>query len=325
MSKRKTRRKNVHELPVGMAEARRIIEQVMNDLMAGRTPGAFGVSGPAPAQASGGCSVRLTKLERDALIHAMRLKRAVKRKIEQAPAGTQVIDFAPGDLTELANELREAVPCAPPPYGKRLLAVQKKITAALEREFPADNPPSRKKAGRAGRGNNTGLVYQFKITLRDSQPPIWRRILVDSHLHSFSIAERRFGDPALLDEGFEDFDYFDSTCTLISEVVPQSAERFRCAYEYDFGDSWLHDVVLEKSLKPEPGQKFPACIDGARACPPEDVGGIWGYGDYLEALANPRHERHAEMLEWGGRFDPEEFDAAETSRCMRAGLADSRD
>ena len=146
-------------------------------------------------------------------------------------------------------------------------------------------------------------LYQFKITLLESTPPIWRRIQVknctldkfheriqtamgwtNSHLHQFEINGERYGDPELLDDGFEDFDCVDSTVTKISEIVPKDGKRFGFRYQYDFGDNWQHEVVFEGCLRTETGQRYPLCLEGERACPPEDVGGVWGYAEYLEAL-----------------------------------------
>lgn len=81
------------------------------------------------------------------------------------------------------------------------------------------------------------------------------------------------------------------------------------AYEYDFGDSWQHRIEVEKVLPPEPGVRYPRCLAGKRACPPEDVGGIFGYEEFLQAIRSPKHPEHEAMLEWaGGAFDPEAFD-----------------
>ena len=96
-------------------------------------------------------------------------------------------------------------------------------------------------------------------------------------------------------------------------------EGFKFRYEYDFGDGWLHQVLVEKILPPEPGQVYPVCIKGRRACPPEDVGGIWGYHYFLEAIADPEHEEHDEYLEWAGdEFDPAAFDLEEANHALRA-------
>lgn len=186
-------------------------------------------------------------------------------------------------------------------------------------------------------------LFQFKITLLESKPPIWRRIQVknctldklhehiqtamgwtNSHLHQFEINDERHGDPELIDDGFEDFECVDSTVTKISEIVPKGGKRFQFNYEYDFGDGWQHEVLFEGCLKAEQGKRYPVCLEGERNCPPEDVGGVWGYADFLKAIADPKHEEHDRMLEWSGPFDPEEFDAVKTTKAMRRGLPDWR-
>src|SRR5262249_38134478 len=112
-------------------------------------------------------------------------------------------------------------------------------------------------------------------------------------------------------------DMLDEDAILLSEIYT-GRKRPRIGYEYDFGDGWRHEVRLEKALEPEPKVKYPRCIDGARACPPEDCVGPWGYADLLEALADPRHPEHRDMREWvGGRFDPEKFSADKVNRELR--------
>ncbi len=186
-------------------------------------------------------------------------------------------------------------------------------------------------------------LYQFKITLLESQPPIWRRIQVrnctldrfheriqtamgwtNSHLHRFEIDGERYGDPELIDDGFEDFECVDSTITKISEIVPKDGKRFQFTYEYDFGDCWKHEVLFEGCLKAEKGGRYPLCVEGERACPPEDVGGIGGYEEFLEALVDPKHEQHDDFVEWAGEFDPERFDVEKTTKARRRGLPDWR-
>ena len=104
----------------------------------------------------------------------------------------------------------------------------------------------------------------------------------------------------------------------VSKIVPKNGKRFRFEYEYDFGDGWEHEILFEGCLKAEKGTRYPLCMEGQRACPPEDVGGPFGYQEYLEALADPKHERHKEFMEWSGRFDPEKFDAeAATKECSK--------
>jgi Plasmid pRiA4b ORF-3-like protein len=100
-------------------------------------------------------------------------------------------------------------------------------------------------------------------------------------------------------------------------VLP--GERSGFTYLYDFGDNWEHVIVVEKSLPPGEGVRYPVCLAGARACPPEDVGGIPGYEGFLEAVKNPDHPEHDEYIDWiGGKFDLEAFDVDEVNQRLRA-------
>ena len=169
--------------------------------------------------------------------------------------------------------------------------------------------------------NQPVSVYQLKVTLKKSKPPIWRRVQVesninlcrlhqivlvamgwtDSHLHQFNIYGELYGTPD------PDFEVTNEKTIKLDQVVSEAGEKF--VYEYDFGDSWEHVILVEKILQLETGVNYPICLGGKRACPPEDCGGIWGYGDLLEAIQDPTHPEHKDMLEWlGGSFDPEEFD-----------------
>ena len=98
-----------------------------------------------------------------------------------------------------------------------------------------------------------------------------------------------------------------------------TGQGFQFRYEYDFGDGWLHQILVEKMLQPEPGQGYPVCVKGRRACPPEDVGGIGGYHFFLEAMADPDDEEHENYMQWmGGEFDPEAFDLEEANQALAA-------
>jgi len=179
-------------------------------------------------------------------------------------------------------------------------------------------------------------VYQFKITLKGIRPPIWRRIQVpenytfwdlhvaiqdsmgweDYHLHEFEIFDPSKGLKVNIGIPPEELGVSFGKETLpgweerISDYF--SMENRRAVYVYDFGDNWEHEIVLEKILPREEGVDYPVCVGGRRACPPEDCGGVWGYEEFLEAIADPDHELHDEMLEWvGGEFDPERFDPEE--------------
>lgn len=177
-------------------------------------------------------------------------------------------------------------------------------------------------------------VYQFKITLRESLPPIWRRVQVpetysfwdlhvaiadamgwlDYHLHEFEMPDPKTGKAIRI--GIPD-DEFDEDREILPDRKQKISRYFSIGnrfarYEYDFGDGWEHDIKLEDILPREEGVDYPVCVSGNRACPPEDCGGIWGYAHLLEVLSDPEDEEHHEMLEWvGGAFDPEHFDPAE--------------
>lgn len=169
----------------------------------------------------------------------------------------------------------------------------------------------------------TGAVYQIKITLRYLRPPIWRRVLVpaemtfadlhdviqltmgwgNSHLHEFTVEKRAIGMAELQDE----FELENERKVHLQDVV--TGEKFRFRYQYDFGDNWEHDILVEKISPPDPTLKLPHCVKGKRACPPDDVGGVWGFADFVEALADPNHPEHEDLAEWyGDKFDPEAFD-----------------
>lgn len=187
-------------------------------------------------------------------------------------------------------------------------------------------------------------LYQFRITLKDIMPRIWRRIQIkgcsldklheciqtamgwsNSHLHHFRIDGHLYGDRWLIDENFAEFGYQDSRFTMLEKVMPRSGERFWFEYEYDFGDCWQHEVLFEGCLRADPGQRYPVCLEGERACPPEDVGGTTGYQEFLEAITDPDDEQHDEFLRWSGfSFDPENFDSVKATKSIRRGLPDWR-
>ena len=171
-------------------------------------------------------------------------------------------------------------------------------------------------------------VYQIKVTLRSVKPPIWRRILVAAdtpldqlhgilqvamgwmggHLHQFIVRGAAYGTP---DPEF-DFDVRDERRLRLDHAITGSGAKI--IYQYDFGDGWEHDVLLEKIVRPENDTLYPVCIKGRRACPIEDCGGPWGYKNLLEVLQDPSHPEHEEMLEWAGRqVDAEAFDMEETN------------
>jgi hypothetical protein len=173
------------------------------------------------------------------------------------------------------------------------------------------------------------LAFQLKITLERIEPKIWRRVMVpgnlnlarlhlviqdamgwtNDHLHEFESGRMRFGpDPDDFGARVED----EKKYTL--ERLFEAKDRFR--YVYDMGDSWTHEIRVEKVVEVE-GTITPRCMAGERACPPEDCGGAWGYAEMVAALADPKHERHEELLDWvGDDWKPEAFDLEEADRLV---------
>lgn len=175
-------------------------------------------------------------------------------------------------------------------------------------------------------------VFQFKITLLDTRPPVWRRILVpgsytfydlhvaiqnamgwtDSHLHRFEkrdIKGKPWGHAILIDcpyaaeENEQEENTLYVTETPITHVFKRIGDKM--VYTYDFGDNWEHEVLLEKILPKETSVKYPVCLDGRLSCPPEDCGSTLGYYDCIQAL---KDRKNKELLDWIGDWDPEYFD-----------------
>ena len=130
----------------------------------------------------------------------------------------------------------------------------------------------------------------------------------NSHLYQFQINDSVYGDRWLLYKIFEEMGFKDSREMTLSKILPKSGERFLFEYEYDFGDCWTHEVLFEGCLRIEPGQRYPICLEGARACPPEDVGGYSGYKEFFKAPADCDDEQHEQFAAWiGGSFDAREL------------------
>jgi len=182
-------------------------------------------------------------------------------------------------------------------------------------------------------------IYQIKITLRRSKPPIWRRVLVASdttlsdlhriiqnamgwynaHLHMFEIHGRQYSAPNPFYPGMAaDLGTENADRVKLYQIVTQEGQKF--TYEYDFGDSWEHIILIEKILPPDAKRKLPVCVKGKRACPPEDVGGVWGYELFLEAINDPEHPEHKDYAEWvDDDFDPEAFDLDMVNKRLGSG------
>lgn len=174
-------------------------------------------------------------------------------------------------------------------------------------------------------------IFQLHVALQEVEAAVWRRVLVrsdarldelhlalneamgwtNSHLHQFVFENRTFGDPDFDEEG----EFEDERAVRLDDLAGVG-DRF--TYEYDFGDDWLHTVMIEKKLPIDDRFTYPVCVGGARACPPEDCGGPAGYEHLLEALLNGDDD---ELVTWvGGFFDPEGFDVNRTNQALRNGL-----
>jgi hypothetical protein len=166
------------------------------------------------------------------------------------------------------------------------------------------------------------VVVSLKITLKGTKPPIWRRVLVpgafslgelhnviqaamgwyNSHLHVFEVGDRHYGDRRMVDH------VADENRITLNGVMKAGVTRF--SYTYDFGDNWEHGIVIEKTQPVVPGVSYPRCAAGKLPCPPEDCGGVRGYRELLEILADPEHPEHQERMEWvdDDALGPAEFD-----------------
>lgn len=173
-------------------------------------------------------------------------------------------------------------------------------------------------------------TFQLKIILKGSKPPIWRRVLVknsfslgdlhyviqscfeqwdNSHLHMFIVKKETCGNS-------EDDDYDENEVSLFGVLARIGSKM---SYIYDFGDDWDHEIELEKVLKIDQGQKYPVCIDGKRACPYEDSGGVWGYESKLEIMSDQKHPYYKDVVEWmnEGNFNPDHFDLEKINKRLK--------
>lgn len=172
-------------------------------------------------------------------------------------------------------------------------------------------------------------VYEMKVTLREVMPTIWRRFEVpgdislnrlhrvlqrvmgwtESHLHLFEINGEEFGPP----DPDGDLTHKDDRRVVLDRFALEPGSTFQ--YLYDYGDNWQHDLLVETVGMPDPRMAYPCCLSGARACPPEDVGSVTGYRDFLVGIREPKHPEHDTWLTWtGGVFDPEGFDVNAVNR-----------
>lgn len=176
-------------------------------------------------------------------------------------------------------------------------------------------------------------AYQIKLELSGSKPKIWRRLIIpsnmllsdlhkviqtamgwtNSHLHMF-IKGRVMLEPPV-EEDFGGFSGIDYTGYTVDRLLEEENDKIQ--YEYDFGDSWNHTITLEKVIKNYVGA-LPVCTAGAMKCPPEDVGGMWGFEEFKKIMKNPSRPEHEEYKEWfGEEYDPKYFDLDEINEILQ--------
>jgi hypothetical protein len=282
-----------------------------------------------PKQPNEKYRLKLTAKQRESMVHATRLPMGLKTRIEEVSKDQQFLEFTKKEMEKMSEEIYTSLAYVSPDDRKRLNATLDHIDDLLDDLEGKHLPDKRQAAPRSG------AIYEFKVTLKESHPPIWRRIQVpdctlgelheflqvvmgweDCHLHQFIVKGQYYGpsDPEDLEWGTEKGDEEKISVSQIARTAP----KLRFTYEYDFGDSWQHEILLEKFLEPEPNETYPRCIEGERASPPEDVGGTGGYSDFLEAISDPKHEQYDDLVEWiGGRFDPERFSLDKVNRELR--------
>ena len=203
--------------------------------------------------------LKLTVKQRDSLVHATRLPTGIKDRIKQASAEQTVVEFTRKELEKMAEEVYTSLAYAPPADRKRLNAVLDKLDDLLDALEEKHLGEKRHAVAKSG------AIYQFKVTLKESDPPIWRRIQVpdctlgelhevlqvvmgweDCHLHQFIVRGESYG-PLDPEDALWDMEKHDEEEISISQIV-KMGRKTRFTYEYDFGDSWQHEIVLEKTL-----------------------------------------------------------------------------
>jgi hypothetical protein len=188
-------------------------------------------------------------------------------------------------------------------------------------------------------------VVQLRVSLVEIEPAIWRQLVVprtfhlgqlhhvvqaafgwwDCHLHEFMIGGLRYGDTEQIGEPEHDDEprAFNEAMVRLLDFGHETGHNF--LYLYDFGDSWRHLITIESLVAVNPAPRTATCVAGARARPPEDVGGVGGYANFIEIIADPDHPEHRETLTWcGGRFDPAAFNLERTNRDVKAALRQKR-
>jgi hypothetical protein len=269
----------------------------------------------------------LTETQRRTILKNADLPAHLAEPLSAQGAEERATQLTLDELDELLDRLEIAVYRAKGNEKQKVLRLVQKVAGLLGSEII----PSHVSRHRTSKKAST--IFQIKMTLKGIDPPIWRRIHTPDrtleelheiiqvtmgwefeHLYRFTIGDVDYADPAMTsDEEAED-----ACGTRLSTVLPIENRRPRFSYEYDFGDEWIHRLIVEERLLSKEGVKYPICVGGQRACPPEDCGGAWAYAEFVEAVGNPDHPSHEELLEWvGGEFDPDRFDQQAVNNELR--------
>lgn len=224
------------------------------------------------------------------------------------PLADEIIHRGPEGLAALFGYIVEQT--ANDPTWNRLISETFAGTSLLPAGVPTDL--------------DDGLIYKVKITLRGVRPAIFREVEIpnislgelheviqtamgwdDAHPHCFTIDGEEYGE---LNEEMSYDAWLDEESLSLGQLVETDQRKF--TYEYDFGDSWSHDILISKPKPPQKDVVYPRVVKGELACPPEDCGGIWGYMQICELLNTPQADRSPddkERMEWVGEFDPQQF------------------
>jgi hypothetical protein len=277
-------------------------------------------------------SVRLTQAEGNALAAHLPLEKSLAARLQAAAETFQPLTLSFVELLKFGLALVPEIETVRGKDAEQLRSAVGKIADSTEKLFAQVSRPKspKKQAAKKARPSLAkDTVYQLKITLKHTDPPVWRRLLTKdcslarlheiiqlsmgwkfSHLFAFEVGGERYTEAF---DGMYDADEQPASRQRLSRLYEQGVKSFR--YVYDFGDDWEHMIKLEKTLPAESKLKYPRCVEGARACPPEDSGGVWGYERMLEILDDPKDPEYKEMREWlGGSFDPERFNLAQVNK-----------
>jgi hypothetical protein len=271
--------------------------------------------------------LRLSEAQRRTILQYAELPPHLAKGLPSQGAEETATQFTLDELDELLDLVEIAAHRAKGNEKQKVLRIVQKVAGLLGSQILPSRLPRHRTF------QKTPTIFQIKMALKGIDPPIWRRMHTPdctleelheiiqvtmgwefAHRYRFTIGGVDYADPAMTsDEGVAD-----ACGTRLSAVLPTENRRPRFSYEYDFGDEWIHQLIVEERFLPKEGGTYPLCVGGQRACPPEDCGGPWAYSDFVEALRNPDHRRHDELLEWVvGEFDPERFDQEAVNNELR--------